>query len=172
MMPRIISRAAAKRRGLKRYFTGKPCIHGHTHERIVSSRCCLGCQRAYNSSPKGRARMTRYDRAPKGRERRWKTNHSPKGRDSLWRYHQSPKGREAQRRYDQAPKGQDRIWRRVHSEVGKETRRRYQRSAKYQNYRRGYENAERLNRYLDPKSSDFNMDRAYAIIARRQRGGR
>lgn len=35
----IIGRADAKALGLKRYFTGKPCKHGHIAERFVSGPC-------------------------------------------------------------------------------------------------------------------------------------
>ena len=41
----IISRAEAKDAGYKRYFTGKPCLRGHTVERQVSSKSCLTCLR-------------------------------------------------------------------------------------------------------------------------------
>jgi hypothetical protein len=44
--PRIISRAEAKALGLKSFFTGKPCKHGHVAERYVSSRGCVECDRA------------------------------------------------------------------------------------------------------------------------------
>jgi len=39
----IINRAEAKAKGLKRYFTGKPCGQGHIAERIVSNRACVSC---------------------------------------------------------------------------------------------------------------------------------
>jgi hypothetical protein len=42
----IISRAEAKAKGLKRYFTGKPCKHGHVAERQVSNATCVECERA------------------------------------------------------------------------------------------------------------------------------
>ena len=38
-----ISREEAARLGLKRYFTGTPCIHGHLCERYVSAKSRLGC---------------------------------------------------------------------------------------------------------------------------------
>lgn len=41
----IIKRAAAQASGLKRYFTGKPCKHGHVAERQVSDKQCLDCKR-------------------------------------------------------------------------------------------------------------------------------
>ena len=42
----IISRAEAIKQGLKRYFTGKPCKHGHVAEREVFNATCVECERA------------------------------------------------------------------------------------------------------------------------------
>ena len=44
----IISRAEAKAKGPKRYFTGKPCKCGHVAERQVLNATCVDCQRAAN----------------------------------------------------------------------------------------------------------------------------
>lgn len=38
-----ISRADAKAKGLSRYFTGKPCKHGHVAERITANGVCTEC---------------------------------------------------------------------------------------------------------------------------------
>lgn len=48
----IISRAEAKARGLGRYFTGKPCKHGHISER----QACGNCIECHNSRPFDRKR--------------------------------------------------------------------------------------------------------------------
>lgn len=40
----IVSRADAKAQGLKRFFTGKPCIHGHIAERLAKG-VCVECNR-------------------------------------------------------------------------------------------------------------------------------
>jgi 5-methylcytosine-specific restriction endonuclease McrA len=40
-----IPRKEALRRGLKRYFTGEPCVHGHVSERKVHSWACCECAR-------------------------------------------------------------------------------------------------------------------------------
>lgn len=40
------SRAEAKELGMKRYFTGKPCKHGHVDERHTSSGQCIACARS------------------------------------------------------------------------------------------------------------------------------
>lgn len=41
----FITRAEAKALGLKRYFTGEPCIYGHIEERHVCDFQCLECGR-------------------------------------------------------------------------------------------------------------------------------
>ena len=50
----LISEKEAIKKGLKRYFTGKPCSNGHTVERKVNSRICCECnklqQRKINNS--------------------------------------------------------------------------------------------------------------------------
>lgn len=45
-MPEICSASAAKELGLKRYFTGVRCKHGHISERWVSSSICVVCWKA------------------------------------------------------------------------------------------------------------------------------
>lgn len=42
---KIVTRKEAKALGLKRYFTGKACIHGHVTERYVSDVKCVECNR-------------------------------------------------------------------------------------------------------------------------------
>ena len=42
---KIVSLQEARARGLKRYFTGKSCPHGHVAERCVAHRCCVVCIR-------------------------------------------------------------------------------------------------------------------------------
>ena len=43
----MITRKEAKEQGLKKYFTGKPCKHGHISERRVDSRGCIACRDRY-----------------------------------------------------------------------------------------------------------------------------
>lgn len=40
----VVTRAEALRDGLKWYFNGKPCTHGHLSQRRTSSKFCCGCQ--------------------------------------------------------------------------------------------------------------------------------
>ena len=44
----IISRKEAIEKGLKMYFTGKPCKYGHVTERRASTGVCLECEKEYN----------------------------------------------------------------------------------------------------------------------------
>lgn len=39
----IITRLDAAERGLKRYFSGKPCTNGHESPRFVSNGMCIAC---------------------------------------------------------------------------------------------------------------------------------
>jgi len=41
---KLISRQEARQRGLLRYFTGKPCVHGHIAERSIDMEC-VQCRR-------------------------------------------------------------------------------------------------------------------------------
>ena len=43
--PDIIGRDEARALGLKHFFTGEPCKHGHVAERDVNSRECMECSR-------------------------------------------------------------------------------------------------------------------------------
>jgi len=42
----VISKKDAIEQGLKHYYTGKPCIHGHYSKRQVSDRSCVLCKKA------------------------------------------------------------------------------------------------------------------------------
>ena len=48
----IITRKEAKAQGLPRYFTGKPCKHGHIAERQTSKGVCEECHRLHRTSEK------------------------------------------------------------------------------------------------------------------------
>jgi hypothetical protein len=82
---KILTRDEAQARKLKRYFTGKPCQHGHTAERFVSSFGCVVCALARNQTEEKRAYLRRWydaDRTtPEGRIKRneisarWRAEH-------------------------------------------------------------------------------------------------
>ena len=60
----IISRNEAKARGLKTYFTGKPCAHGHIAPRKTSNGGCRECEYDGNSQWRNQNRVSirRYNR--------------------------------------------------------------------------------------------------------------
>ena len=66
----VISRGEALSQGLKRFFNGVPCKHGHLAQRNASNGCCCECNRLrskdimarINSTPEGRKRNTERDR--------------------------------------------------------------------------------------------------------------
>ena len=70
-----ISRKDAKARGFLRYFTGKPCKHGHAAKRLVSNGTCLECHREhqreyYKANPEAKREHNReYSRANREVER-------------------------------------------------------------------------------------------------------
>lgn len=69
----IISRAEAKAQGLKRYFDGVPCKHGHVVGRRVSDTSCVECKR---KSDRQCNRQWRMDHRERDREsnRQWRTD--------------------------------------------------------------------------------------------------
>lgn len=56
----IITRASAKTAGLKRYFTGSPCTHGHVAERTVCDHACVECGRLKGRDPEVREQRREY----------------------------------------------------------------------------------------------------------------
>jgi hypothetical protein len=60
MVAQIISRAEAKARGLKTYFTAKPCPQAHVAEKYTVSRNCIECAAAYMRRPERQAYNAGY----------------------------------------------------------------------------------------------------------------
>lgn len=112
-MPEIISRAEAKARGLKRYFTGKLCCNGHLCERRVDNWNCLQCEntqrrRQYAANPeKNREREQRRWNDPIYREKKKASQRAYYRRNRSkvceinrkWRSSNSEKVREKNREY-------------------------------------------------------------------------
>lgn len=69
----IITRAEAIERGLKYYFTGNPCVHGHLVGRFASSGACLECERIkaakWYQKNLGRAKATNAEYRKKNTEK-------------------------------------------------------------------------------------------------------
>jgi hypothetical protein len=94
-LPNIISRDAARALGLKCFFTGEPCRHGHVAKREVSGCGCTECRRErghkYRVANLERAREREREHARKYRAaypervrenwRRWRAANPQKAKD-------------------------------------------------------------------------------------------
>ncbi len=60
----IVSRKDARERGMKLYFTGKPCKRGHIDRRRVSGACCQKCERILGKlkREKNKDKITAYQK--------------------------------------------------------------------------------------------------------------
>jgi 5-methylcytosine-specific restriction endonuclease McrA len=81
MADAIISCAAAFAQGLKRYYTGEPCIHGHLAERLVLNGQCVAC---YNE------RRALYMRSRRASSLQAQGHHTI---DDIWRIYNAQKGK-------------------------------------------------------------------------------
>lgn len=61
-MPELVTRKAAQLAGLRRYFTGKPCKHGHVAERYIWG-ACVECERLRNMTSNRKAMHKKIDKA-------------------------------------------------------------------------------------------------------------
>lgn len=79
----IISRKEAMEKGLSKYFTGKPCKHGHMSEKITKSAQCVACFKYWyeKSYQKPEYRKKAKERAVKNYER---NKEIVKNRVKLW----------------------------------------------------------------------------------------
>lgn len=83
-MVQLLSRKEAIKKGLTRYFTGKPCSHGHFSERLVSNMGCQECaaikRRKYaKDNPEWKREQARkwnarYPELHKRNATRWRNN--------------------------------------------------------------------------------------------------
>ena len=70
----LVSREEAKERGVARYFTGKPCKHGHVAARYMANGECVVCAHArvmrWKKTEKGKGYHQHYRHIPKMRKYR------------------------------------------------------------------------------------------------------
>jgi hypothetical protein len=84
------TRAEARKLGIKRYFTGKPCKHGHVAYRLSSSTSCSEClrlrydpRRAYENTKEWRAR---HPQSRREEARRYRAKYPDKVRSTAHRF--------------------------------------------------------------------------------------
>jgi hypothetical protein len=108
-MPKIITRKEAIAKGLRRYFTGKPCKRGHVFERSIKGNC-LVCSKIsmkkYNQSDQGKDNLRKSQK---------KYNQSNKGKAvraiAMSKYFKSEKGKLASKKAVQKTGGKyQRAW--------------------------------------------------------------
>ncbi len=107
----VISRQEAKKQGLTRYYTGKPCKHRHVAIRWTANGICDDCLRE--------TRHRRYQADLEGsREiiRRWRTNNPEKMREAVRRW---------QRANPEQAKAATKRWIAAHPEKNRETVRKH-----------------------------------------------
>lgn len=109
---KIILRAEAVELGLKKYFTGEPCKHGHISERYTGARICVACIAAYDSEPTRRQQkinqQREYARTPQRIEAQRKRQTSPEYKTWFAGHLASPQGRAVKAKYRASTKGKAR----------------------------------------------------------------
>jgi hypothetical protein len=81
-MPDLISRYDARQQGLKRYYTGETCPHGHDSERYVHNTICVACaQIKFKRGNLDRVKAGTAPRKPNGKFIAW--NPSAEERDAI-----------------------------------------------------------------------------------------
>lgn len=119
------SRAEAKAKGLKRYYTGEPCKNGHVESRIVSNQICVACDREWRAENREALLAGKRERYRENRNRelayakryraenrdkvlaankRWKEN-NPEKVKSGWSEWYAVNGKERDARVRSTPRG-------------------------------------------------------------------
>lgn len=143
----IISKAQAKSLGIKFYFTGKPCKHGHIAERMVSKSTCRECNRKFG---------LKYYSENKSKFSEYSKEYRLKNKDQIAEYRENNKERASKLHKEYYTKNADkekersRQWHKENYERVRESRLEYNRVWRA-------ENAE-LKRELDKKYNEENKD--------------
>lgn len=147
----IITAKDARAKGLKEYFTGKPCKNGHISARSIHSGNCKECSKAYSYA---------YLRSDKYREYDRKRNATPERIAYRDEYNSSDKAKEAAEKYSQSTKGRETARRYRQTEKSKASRRAYHRSEGYRAAdKERSRTAKRKEKSLEYGRSDRNKDR-------------
>jgi 5-methylcytosine-specific restriction endonuclease McrA len=110
-----ITRADAKATGQTRFFTGKPCKHGHLSQRTTANGGCIQCN-AETANALYHAETTQQRKSRQAKDKAWKDNH----RDQV---------REAGRAYSKANRDKSYAWKAAnHDKVLEWSRDYYQRN--------------------------------------------
>jgi hypothetical protein len=105
---KIISRSEAKKKGLKYFFTGKPCKHGHIAPQYVSCYKCVKCNKL-NGSAWYKDNKERHRKLTKN----WRKNNIERARelDREWYYNNPDKRHQWQKDNPKKSREYQRNWR-------------------------------------------------------------
>lgn len=161
---KIISRAEAKSRGSKTFFTGKPCKRGHQAERYSANGSCLecaagACRRYYEENReaiKESTRLWRGENRERAKElcRRWHEENRDRHLKRCRRWREENKERESETGFR---------WRMENKERKAEAGRRWYK----ENKERHKENGLRWHRHQRATNPDFRMAEAMRGMLRR-----
>lgn len=84
----LINRQDAIAQGLTRYFTGKPCKHGHVVERLVKNKTCITCSHISSETSKAK-NLPKYRKL----QRDWVKNNPDLSRSYTQKYVAKNKGK-------------------------------------------------------------------------------
>ena len=168
----VITREDAKRKGLKRYFSGNPCKYGHVCERLVSNNNCITCRKQRQQSEEGKAvlkkSIKKYQQSEKGKTSLKKSQEkyfkSEKGKTSL---------KKSQEKYFKSEKGKDAMGRAAKkffsSDRGKLLLKNYRQSEKGKAIRkkanRKYQQSEKGKKWIKNK---LDNDPAFKMASRQR----
>lgn len=134
----IISRKEAIEKGLKVYFTGKPCKYGHVSERYVSGSGCLECGKEHKEQNKEYMKEynKKYYQQNKEQVKESRKEHYQQNKEQI---------KESRREYYQQNKEQINKYKKEYREQNKEYIKEYNKGYKKQN--KEYYNEYNRNRY-------------------------
>jgi Uri superfamily endonuclease len=96
----IITLSDAKKRGLRRYFTGKPCRFGHIAQRRVKGCVCLECLRELRLTEEFKAKKKEYNQRSEVKARRVILDKRPHIIERKKRYEMMPWTRVSRKKYN------------------------------------------------------------------------
>lgn len=143
MPAELISRKDARARGLKFFFTGVPCKHGHIAERYATHEKCAECERVRRATLKYRRYQKTYRASPKYKATEKNRRASPKYKATERKYRTTQeykataKKRRATSKYKVAKKRHDA------SAKAKAYQKRRQATPKYRAYQKTYDKKRR-----------------------------
>ncbi|AGN51421.1 hypothetical protein VPJG_00057 [Vibrio phage jenny 12G5] len=125
-MQQVVTKKEAKEQGLKRYFTGKPCKHGHVAERFVSEGKCCAC-----AVEKSRKYYEQNKDATLGMRRKYAEQNKEKIAEKNRKRYEQNKEKIAEQMREYREKNKDKLaeysrkWRKKNKETLAEKKRKY-----------------------------------------------